>query len=72
MKLREIRCHFQEVSHRRTRRSQRLFKILLFNCHRTPSAFSAHSAVNYYVSFSIRLAAFQAGGSADPPATENP
>jgi hypothetical protein len=47
---------FQEVSHRRDRREY----LIIF------SAFSAISAVNSYVSFLIKLAAFQASGGAEP------
>jgi len=59
MKLHHIRCHFQEISHRRDRGDRRDYLKFSF------SAFSAFSAVNCYVSFSIKLAAFQAGGWAD-------
>jgi hypothetical protein len=62
MKLHEIRCHFQEVSHRRDRRDYLKFSF---------SAFSANSAVNYYVSCSIRPAVFLASGWADPPPAEH-
>jgi len=59
MKLHEIRCYFQEVSHRRARGDRRDYLKFSF------SAFSANSAVNYYVSCSIRPAVFWAGGGAD-------
>jgi hypothetical protein len=56
MKLNEFRYHFYKVSHRRERRERRDYLKISF------SAFSASSAVNDYVSFSIRSVAFQAGG----------
>ena len=55
MKLHNIRCHFQEISHSGERGDRRDY--LKFS-------FSAFSAVNCYVSFSIKLAAFQASGGA--------
>jgi len=63
MKLHKIRCHFQEVSHRRERgdRRDRRDYLFFFNCLRTSSA---HSAVNYYVSFSIKLTVLLPGGRA--------
>jgi len=59
MKLHEIRSHFQEVSHRRARGDRRDYLKFSF------SAFSANSAVNYYVSGSFRPAVFLASGWAD-------
>ena len=56
IKLHEIRFHFQEGSHRRARGDYLKFSF---------SAFFAISAVNYYVSCSIRPAVFLAGGGAD-------
>jgi hypothetical protein len=85
MKLHEIQCHFQEVSHRRARGDRRDYLKFSFSAfsHRgvgtrpygfrlvEPIAYSserpeaANSAVNYYVSCSIRPAVFLAGGGAD-------
>jgi len=48
---------FQEVSHRRSLSTQRLFNFF--------STFSAISAMNSYVSYSIRLEAFQVSGRAE-------
>jgi hypothetical protein len=78
MKLHEIRCHFQEESHRRARGDRRDYLKFSFSAfsHRgvgyIPYGFrlvelraysserpeAANSAVNYYVSCSIRPAVF--------------
>jgi hypothetical protein len=51
MKLHNIRCHFQEIFHRRERGDRRDYLIKF-----------SFSAANCYVSFSIRPAVFLAGG----------
>ena len=75
IKLHEIQCHFQEVSHRRARGDRRDYLNFFFSAfshrgvgHRPYGPEAANSAVNYYVSRSIRLAAFQAraGPAVDP------
>jgi hypothetical protein len=59
MKLHGIKCHFQKVSYRRARGDRRDYLQFSF------SAVSANSAVNYYVSGSIRPAVFLASGWAE-------
>jgi hypothetical protein len=66
MKLHEIRCHFQEISHRRDRGDRRVYLIFFF------SAISAFSAVNCYVSSLIILVASAAELNPEIPEPLNP
>ncbi len=70
MKLHEIRCHLQEKFHRRAREDRRDYLIFfgVLPPGRRPIPYgpeAENSAVNYYVSCSIRPAVFLTGGRAD-------